>query len=144
MYFCSFVTKPIKHESKIHSNVFNSLYRTVTHEESYRIIYKEILLSMVTQFFRILTSRIRIPPKRCMSFNGPQPFPPHPPGDTWTQSLITNFLSFNSPQYETNHHKQDLLITSSKISDACSKLKSHKIFSLRSAWTSTEPPLVQS
>ena len=37
------------------------------------------------------------------------------PGDTSAQLLVTNFLSFNPPQYKSNHHKQDLLITTSKI-----------------------------
>ena len=37
------------------------------------------------------------------------------PGDKWTQLSVTNFLILKPPQYKWNHHKQDLLITSSKV-----------------------------
>ena len=37
-------------------------------------------------------------------------------GNTWTQSLVTNFLSFNPRQYQSNHHKYNFLITTSRIS----------------------------
>ena len=53
-----------------------------------------------------------------LNFNSPPFLPPIPktsPGDTWTQSLATHFSDFNPLQYESNHHKQDLLITTSKI-----------------------------
>ena len=43
-----------------------------------------------------------------------------------TQSLITNFLSFNHPQYKSNHHKPDLLITKSKISHCLLQLQTIK------------------
>ena len=36
------------------------------------------------------------------------------PGDTWTKSSVTTFLSFNPRQYESNHYKQDLMIIKSK------------------------------
>ena len=64
------------------------------------------------------------------------PLPENSPGDTWPQSLVTNFLSFNPPQYESNHHKQHLLICKSKISHWLPQIlirKSKKIFYLRSA-----------
>ena len=51
----------------MHPDVFNSFYRTATHGEFHRIIYKEILLSMVTPFFRIRTSQQKFP-KQVMSF----------------------------------------------------------------------------
>ena len=77
------------------------------------------------------------PPNRYMSFQWPTTFPPSletSPGDTRTQSLINNFISFNPPQYQLNHHKQDLLITAAQASFfiACSnfKLKNHKILIL--------------
>ena len=63
----------------------------------------------------------------------PRSSPETSPRDIWTQSLIVNFLSFNPPQYESNHHpKQDLLITS-KISHCLLQLqiiKSYKISTL--------------
>ena len=36
------------------------------------------------------------------------------PGDTWTKSSVTTFLSFNPRQYESNHYKQDLVVITSK------------------------------
>ena len=48
------------------------------------------------------------------------------PGDTWTQSLVTNFLNFNPRQYESNHHKHNLLITKSKISQCLLQLQTIK------------------
>ena len=45
------------------------------------------------------------------------------PGDTWTQSLVTTFLSFNPRQYQSNHQKQDLLITTNKISHCLFQLQ---------------------
>ena len=38
------------------------------------------------------------------------------PGNTWTQSLVTNFLSFNLCKDHSSHHKQDFLDTTSNIS----------------------------
>ena len=35
----------------------------------------------------------------------------------------SNFLSINPPQYKSNHHKQDLLITTSKFVVTCSNFK---------------------
>ena len=46
----------------------------------------------------------------------PSPFLKTSPRDILTQSLVTNFVSFNPSQYESNHLKQDLLITTSTIS----------------------------
>ena len=125
---------PIKHESIIHPDVFNSFYRTVTHGEPHRIIYKEILLSMFTPFFSIYLPPYRNPPKTgTYAGTGTISTDHHPPPsplstkttpiDTWTQSLITNFLSFNPPQYESKHHKQDLLTTTrATFPIACSML----------------------
>ena len=48
-------------------------------------------------------TRLRPPPKKNT-------------GSIWTQSLVTNFLSFNARQYQSNHCKQDFLITTNKIS----------------------------
>ena len=92
---------PIKNPSNFHPNVFNSFFWIVIHGEYHRIIYKEILLSMVTP----KSSQI----DTC-HFNGPPPSL-HPLKQvlTWTQSLITNFLSLNSPQFSTSQ------ITISKI-----------------------------
>ena len=98
---------PIKHASNIHPNVFNSFCQTVTHGESHRIIYKEIHLSMVTPFFCIWTSQQKSPKQVLVNSVAHH----HPLsseitlGDTWIQLLLTNFLSFNLPQYKSNHHK---------------------------------------
>ena len=54
---------PTKNASNIHPDVFNSFYQTVTYEQSHKIIYEEILRSMVTPFFRIWTSKQK-PPKQ--------------------------------------------------------------------------------
>ena len=53
----------------------------------------------------------------------PPPLPETSPGDTWNQSLLTNFLSFNPPQYKSNHHKQHSLITTSKNSHCLLQLQ---------------------
>ena len=45
-------------------------------------------------------------------------------GNTWTQSLITNFLRFTLfSSYNWDHHKQDLLITTNKISHCLLQLQ---------------------
>ena len=87
--------------------------------------------------FSVLEPPNKNPPNRYMSFQWPTTFPPSletSPEDTRTQSLITNFISFNPPEYQSNHHKQDLLITAAqaRFFIACSnfKLKNHKIFTL--------------
>ena len=56
-------------------------------------------------------------------------------GYSWPQSSVTNFFSFITPQYESNHHKQDLLITTSMVSHCFSQLQIRKSsnFHLRSA-----------
>ena len=53
------------------------------------------------------------------------PLPETSPGDKWPQSLVTNFLNF-IPRYESNHHKQQLLITTSKISIRLPQLQIRK------------------
>ena len=91
---------------------------------------------MVTPIYCIWTSQLLFP-----QIYGPPPPPPLPisktsPGDTWPQSLVTNFLSRNPPQYKWNHHKQHLLITTIKISHYLPQLqfiKSKKNFHLKSA-----------
>ena len=45
------------------------------------------------------------------------------PEDTWSHSLMTNFLSINPPQHKSNHHKHDLLITPNKISHCLLQLQ---------------------
>ena len=79
-----------------------------------------------------------IPSKRYMQFQWPRTLLPPPktsPRVTWTQSSITNFFSLNPPQYESNHHKQDLLITTSKTSHCLHQLQITKPqnFDIRSA-----------
>ena len=49
------------------------------------------------------------------------------PGYTWPQLLVTNFLSANPPQYESNHHEQHLLATTSKISHCLPHLQITKL-----------------
>ena len=77
-----------------------------------RINYKEFLLLMATPFSHFWISQQK-------SSKEVQVFTPriHRPGDAWIQSLVANFLSVNPCQYKSNHEKQDLLITISKISD---------------------------
>ena len=66
----------MKHASNIHQTVFNGFYRTVTHGKSRRIIYKEILLLMVTPSFEHPN---KYPPKQATChFKGP-PSSAHPP-----------------------------------------------------------------
>ena len=104
----------IKHASNIHPNVFNSFYRTVTHGKTDGILYNEILLSMGwSPHFSAFESTSQ----QKTSQTGTCHFTIFPlsskagPEGIWTQSL---FIS--PPQYELNHHKQDLLITTSKVS----------------------------
>ena len=56
------------------------------------------------------------------------------PRDTWAQLLEISFLCFNLPQHESNHHKQDLLISTSKISHY---LFQFQIFTLDAIMNST-------
>ena len=84
--------------------------------------------------------------KKYIQFHRPLIIPPPQPletspGETWTQSFVTNFLSFNSRQYESNHHKQDLLLTTSKISHYLLQLYILKVIKFRSAITSSTHPL---
>ena len=117
---------PIKHTSNIHPNVFHSFYRTVTHVVTHRIIYKEILLSMrwSPHFSAFVpTSQQKSPQTGTCHSTILPPSSKTSPEDTRSQSFITNFLSINPPQYESNHHKQDLLITTSKISHCLLQLQ---------------------
>ena len=82
---------PIKHASTIDPDVFNSFYRTVTRGESHRIIYKEILLSMVTPLFRIWTSQQKSPKQVIFSV-----------------STLLGHCNSKSPQARfSDHHKQN-------------------------------------
>ena len=74
-----------------------------------RIIYKEFHL-LITSFFSILTSQEKSPRK------GTCTIPQNKSRRQWSQLLTTNFLSFNPLKYESNHQKQDLLITIDRIS----------------------------
>ena len=47
----------------------------------------------------------KITPNRSVIFCHPLLSFKTSPGDPWTQSLKTNFLNINSPQYESNHFK---------------------------------------
>ena len=74
----------------------------------------------------------------------PPPISKISPRDTWNQSLITNLFSFNPLQYKSNHCKQNLLISTRKISHCLLQLQltKSKEFHLGSAWTSsTESPI---
>ena len=78
------------------------------------------------------------PPKKYIQFQRfptLSPIPETSPGETWTQSFITNFLSFNPRKYESNHHKQGLLFNTSKIFHYLLQLQVIKVikFHLRSA-----------
>ena len=46
-------------------------------------------------------------PEKNMRIQQPPQSPKTSPTDKWTQHLVTNFLSFNSPQYQPNHNKQE-------------------------------------
>ena len=102
---------PTKHASNIYPNVFNSFYWTVTHGEYHEIIYKIILLSMATHFFRFKTPN-KNPPKQVHAISMAH----HPPSIPRNKSrrhmnpvVNSNFLSFNSPQFSTSE------ITTSKV-----------------------------
>ena len=109
------------------------------------IIYREFLLLIATPFFRIWTSQQQSPPKVYPVSAASHTFPPPPetgPRETWTQSFVINFLNpfnpfnrFNPCQYGSNHHKQHLLIITSKISHYLLQLQIIKVkkFHLRSA-----------
>ena len=81
---------------------------------------------MVTPLFCVWTCQQKSTQTGASHFNGP-PTSLHPPktipGNTWTQLLITNFLTFNPPQYESNQYKQGLLITTCKISHCLLQLQ---------------------
>ena len=64
---------------------------------------------MITPFFCIWTSQLHILQKGIYNIYNPLSSPHSlktSPGDTWTQSLRTNFHSFNPLQYESKCHKQ--------------------------------------
>ena len=74
---------------------------------------------MATLSFRISTSQQQSPQKVYPISSASHTSPPPAeisPEETSTQSFVANFLSFIPRQYESNHNKQDLLITTSKIS----------------------------
>ena len=52
------------------------------------------------------------------------------PENTRTHSLVINFLSFNSRQYQSNYQKQDFLITTSKICHCLLQLQINFILKL--------------
>ena len=87
--------------------------------------------------FSTFESPNRNPPNWYMPFQRPITLPPSPEtssGDKWwTQSLITNFLSFNLPQCESNHHKQDFSLLAPASNYKVIKFPCY----LRSAWIST-------
>ena len=132
-------------KDKIHSSIhqiFMKIYLTVSIGPSQKKSSTELFIKK--SFFRwsppALNLPTKIPPNRYMPFQRPTTLPlftETSTGDTWTHSLKTNFLSSNPPQYDSNHQKQDLLITTSKQTFLVACL-------LRSAWTSTKPPLAQS
>ena len=88
-----------------------------------RIIFKRNYLQRISSFdchliFSFLNLPTKISPKKVHAISTVPPTSPSrdtSPGDTSAQLLVTNFLIFNPPQYKSNHHKQDLLITTSKI-----------------------------
>ena len=103
------------------------------------IIYEEFLYLIVSPFFCIWISQQESPPKKVYPISTAShtfPTPPETsPEGTWVQSFIANFPSFNPRQYESHHHEQDLLITTSKISYYLLQLQIIKVikFQLRSA-----------
>ena len=131
-------------------NAFNSFYRTVTHGESQVIIYKEILLSMVTPcYFFAFEPPNKNHPKQVHVISTAHHLPYIPRNksrgheqDTWIQLLITNFLNFNLSQCESNYRRLDLLITTSKISHCSLHFQIIGLWNihLRLAWASTKPP----
>ena len=94
------------------------------------IIYKESL--HCHPIFSFLNLPTKISPEKVHAISAVPPTSPScdtSPGDTSTQLLVTNFLSFNPPQYKSNHHKQDLLSPQARFFVTCTnfKLQSHKI-----------------
>ena len=132
--------------------IFTQMYLTVfigpSHMESPTKLFIKKFFFWWSPHFSAFEPPNRNPPKQVHVISTVH----HPPSVSQNNSrryihlLITNFLGFNPPQYESNHHKQDLLITTSKISHCLLQLQIIKslIFHLRSASTSTEPPLAQS
>ena len=50
LYFCSFLTKPIKHTPSIHPNAFSSFYCTITHEHYFSRHQNKTFYSIPTPF----------------------------------------------------------------------------------------------
>ena len=73
---------------------------------------------MVTQFFSVFKPPNNKSPKKYLhSLTYFSLRPSHletSPEDTSTKSSVTSFLSLNFRQYDSNHYKQDLLVTTSK------------------------------
>ena len=78
-----------------------------------RILHTEFLIFKVTLYFAF-----QLPNRNPLKSRTPQPPPLSEtnPRGTWPRLLATNFLGCIPSQYDSNHHKQHLLITKSKIS----------------------------
>ena len=82
--------------------ILTRMYLTVSvrpsHMESPTELFIKKFFFRCYPIFSHLNLPVEIPPNRYISFQRPTTLPLSPkttPGDTWTQSLITNFLSFN-------------------------------------------------
>ena len=90
----------------------------------YNGVYSPLICDFVKQlnqlwFIRIMYYRIKPPPKDTQDFirfPAPPPLSETSPGDTGTQFSVIDFFKFNPTQYDSNHHKPNLLIITSKIS----------------------------
>ena len=93
------------------------------------IIYKEFLLLRWSPHFSAFELPNSSLSKKYMLFHWDLTPPTHETnlGDTWTQPLVTNFYSFIPHQYESNPQKQDLLITTGKISQCLLWLQMVKV-----------------
>ena len=91
------------------------------------IIYKEFLLLIVTPSFHICTSQEQFQKEYMTIQRRPTllPSPEASQGDTWTRSLLADFLTFNPRQYELNYHKQCLLIVTKFHLISASNYKFH-------------------
>ena len=142
---------PIKYVWIIHQ-MYLTVYIRPSHMESSTQFITKFFFRWSTQFSAFEPPN-KNPQNSCMSFQWATTLLPSPEttvGNRWAQSLITNFLSFNPPSsiatIQITTSKQDLLVTTSKISHCLLQLKIAKIikayiFHLRSAWTSTETSL---
>ena len=103
VYIYSFVTKS-NQALNIHPNVFYSFCWTITHGEYHRMIYKQILLLMVTPIF----PHLNLPTKIRVNAISAAHHPPSIRQDKSMRHMNTvinnNFLSFNSPQFSTSQN----------------------------------------